>query len=300
MISRPRKCDVERLIGAIEKATVLDSVADPLAGVAARLLRGRRLKSALSGTVLGHPLHPALVLVPAGSWLAASYLDVTGGTTGRRAARHLIALGNIAALPAALSGASDWVDTTGAERRIGLVHALLNDTALLLYFGSGRARRSGNHGRGVALALAGATAVSAAGWLGGHLAYARGVGVDTTAFQVLPANWVDVAADGDARSEKPLLTYAAGVPIILLSYQGKVVAYANRCTHRGGPLHECGVAGGELRCPWHGSRFDVADGSVRTGPATRPLQRLEVRTIDTRVQVRRWAEPGSLRSNPVT
>lgn len=44
-----------------------------------------------------------------------------------------------------------------------------------------------------------------------------------------------------------------------------------RCTHAGAPLAEGNLDGKILTCPWHGSRFDVVDGSVVNGPAKKPL-----------------------------
>ena len=73
---------------------------------------------------------------------------------------------------------------------------------------------------------------------------------------------------------------------------------ANRCSHRGGPLADGDLNAGCLRCPWHGSEFDLATGRVRRGPATRPQPVYEVRVQNDDLQVRR-DEPRSLRINPV-
>ena len=77
---------------------------------------------------------------------------------------------------------------------MGLVRAACKTAALSVYFASWLSRRRGSHVAGVALAVGGGTVLAAGGWLGGHLAYALRVGVDTTAFQSLPAHWTDVAA----------------------------------------------------------------------------------------------------------
>src|SRR5688572_10743741 len=80
----------------------------------------------------GHQLHPVLTDLPIGAWVMASALDVTAGSDGAPAARRLVGLGVLAALPTAASGASDWSETYGAEKRVGLVHALSNLAATLL------------------------------------------------------------------------------------------------------------------------------------------------------------------------
>lgn len=289
---------LDKLTEPIEKAAWLDAVADRLSGALGKVLPNGPVKDAASGTAIGHPLHPVLVAVPIGSWVAASYLDLVAGKSSRAAAQKLVALGVLAAGPTMLTGASDWVDTTGAERRVGLAHAAMNSTALGLYASSWLARRRGRHGGGVALALAGSFVLGVGGWLGGHLAYALGVGVDTTAFQQAPTEWTDVAAEADV-SEEPSVVDAHGVPVLLLRRNGRILALADRCTHRGGPLHEGAVQDGCIVCPWHGSVFRLTDGSIQRGPATRSQPVFEVRVTDGRVSVRRAAEGRSLRLNPI-
>ena len=114
------------------------------------------------------------------------------------AAERLIATGLLAAVPTAASGLNDWADTTPADdsvRRVGAVHAVANVAALGLYAASLAARRSDRHGRGVALGLAGARGASVGGHLGGHLSYAKAVGVDRNAFEAGPEDWEEVYDD---------------------------------------------------------------------------------------------------------
>lgn len=288
---------LERIVQRIEGSEALDKVGSALASAIRPLIRPGVVEDTLSGAQLGHPAHPMLVTVPIGAWTAVPLLDATGAD---EAARRLTALGCIAALPTAATGASDWLSTKGAERRVGVAHALLNYTALGVELASWRARASGRRGAGVALSLVGASVLAVSGWLGGHLSYAQGVGVDTTAFEGFPTEWTDVAAETDVPGAdgSAVRLDVAGVPILLTRHEGRLTAMADRCTHRGGPLHDGTIENGCLTCPWHGSVFSLADGEVVSGPATRPQPMLEVRVRDGRVEVMR-AEERSLRTNPV-
>jgi len=279
---------LDELADRVEHASVLDGPASALAKVVDRALPRGSVRDVASGVPLGHPAHPLLVSVPIGSWTAATYLDLTRGD--RKAARRLVGLGVLAAVPAALTGSNDWLTTAKAERRIGLVHAAMNNAAVVLYSASWIARRRGRHGRGVLLSLAGLTITGASGWLGGHLSYALGIGVDTTAFQDLPSDWTDACAEADVPDSGAVQVDVGGVPVLLARDGGTVVALADRCTHRGGPLHEGEIADGCVTCPWHGTRFALRDGTVQRGPGTRPQPTLQVRLEQGRVHVRRADE----------
>lgn len=289
----------ERFARAIENASVLDRPADAGANLLNKLLKPGVVKDALSGTWLGHPAHPILVAVPIGAWVSSTVLDLVGGRSARPAARTLVGLGALAALPTAMTGASDWADTMGAERRLGFVHAMANYTALGLYAQSWRARGQGAHSRGVALSVLGSGVLGVGGWLGGHLAYARGVGVDTTAFLGAPQDWTDVAAEADLVEGEPLGVTLGALPVLLLRRGATLIALNDRCTHRGAPLHEGPIVDGCIECPWHGSRFTLTDGEVVRGPATRPQPSYEVRAESGRVLIRETQTQNSLRTNPV-
>lgn len=46
-------------------------------------------------------------------------------------------------------------------------------------------------------------------------------------------------------------------------------AFSATCTHKGCAVSE--IKDGNIICPCHNSKFDINDGSVTSGPATRPL-----------------------------
>jgi nitrite reductase/ring-hydroxylating ferredoxin subunit/uncharacterized membrane protein len=285
-----------RLIRRIEQSPTIDRIADPLARLAAPLASRPRITSALTGRWLGHSVHPMIVAVPLGSWLGATILDAT--TPGTGAARRLVGAGVIGAAPAALTGTADWLDTSGAERRVGVVHALANDAAVGLFALSWLARRRGSNTTGIVLGVFGLGAVGVAGYLGGHLAYVRGVGVNTTAFQSGPDSWQRIADLEDLSTGRPTQIDIDGLALVAVRRDDDVAVLEDRCTHRGGPLSEGEVSGACIRCPWHDSHFSLDDGSVERGPASIPQPSYRVRVVDSSVEIER-DEPGGLRVNPV-
>jgi uncharacterized membrane protein len=148
----------------------LDNAATRLAGLADRLLKGG-VKDALQGKWLGHPLHPMLTDIPIGCFTSALVLDLFGGRRARPSADGLIALGIASAVPTAAAGLADWTDLGRRGRRVGIVHAAANATGLVLYAWSLSARLRGHRIRGLMLGVAGASAMTAGGYLGGHLAF---------------------------------------------------------------------------------------------------------------------------------
>jgi nitrite reductase/ring-hydroxylating ferredoxin subunit len=279
---------LDQAIDALESADALDAPAKAIAKQARKLFPHGPVKDAVSGTWLGHALHPVLTDVVIGSFTSATLLDLLGGDDDGRAAERLIGVGLAVYGPTAASGVSDWVDSEYGDervRRVGLVHAGTNATAFTLYAASLAARRSGSRGRGKLLALAGAGVLGVGGFLGGHMSFRRGTGVNETAFDEGPGEWTAVDA-GELQDNEPKSARAGDTPVFLLRHRGHLHAMHDRCSHRG-----CSLAGGEIEgesvtCPCHGSRFSVRDGSVERGPATAPQPVFEVREGVSGVEVR--------------
>ena len=285
-LRKPLPDEVANQIAGLEP---LDTIAEPIAAKVRELLPGGPVKDALSGTWLGHAFHPIMQLAPLGTWMSAVILDLIGGEDADGAADTLIGTGLLAAVPTFVSGWSDYADSTVAServRRIGIVHALANGTGAALFAGSLLARGRGARGRGKLLALAGLGAVGAGGWLGGHLSYAEGVGVDVTAFERYPGDWTPVISEAELADGDPHRADLDGVPVVVVRSGGELYALADRCSHRGGPLSDGEVSDGCITCPWHGSRFRLADGSVERGPAAYPQPTLDVRVSGGMVEVR--------------
>jgi nitrite reductase/ring-hydroxylating ferredoxin subunit/uncharacterized membrane protein len=283
---RPRAYEATEALAGVE---ALDGPADAISGFVRKTVPGGPVKDALSGSWLGHSLHPLLTDVPIGLWTSALTLDWVGGASGEAAADRLIALGVGAALPTALSGLTDWADSTvgnEAVKRVGIVHATSNLAAAALFAGSWVARKRGARGTGKLLALAAGSALSAGGFLGGHLSYAEGIGVDQTAFQVPESDWHDAVAGTDLVDGQPQVAEVDGVPVMLLRQANEVFALSDRCAHRGGPLHEGTIEDGCVHCPLHDSVFRLRDGSLVHGPSAYPQPAWETRERAGRIEVR--------------
>lgn len=283
---------LHRLVTELASRESLDPPARKLLDVAHRAIRPGRLRDALSGTFLGHALHPLMTDVPIGTWTSAMLLDNAGGPGSERAARRLIGVGIAASLPTAVTGYVEWADSAdgrSSTRRLGLVHAAANVTALTLYSASYLARRRGGSGR--VLALAGGAALAVGGHLGGHLSYVNGEGVAVTSFEEGPSEWTATIPQSELAEGRPACVEAGGTPILLVRNGSEVRALANRCNHRGGPLHEGELGDGTVTCPWHGSVFDLADGGVVRGPASSPQPAYETRVRDGRIEVRQATDP---------
>jgi len=284
-----RKPRASELADRLAELEPLDSVAEPLAKQVRNLLPGGAVKDVLSGTFLGHALHPLLQLAPLGTWTSAVILDLIGGEDGESSADLLIGTGLLATVPTVVTGWSDYADTTVASdrvRRIGILHAAANVTGATLFGASLLARGRGARGRGKLLAMAGMGAVSAGGWLGGHLSYAEGVGVDNTVFEQYPSDWTPVIEDANLLEGQPQRIEVEGTPLLVVRDGGEVRVLADRCSHRGGPLSGGEISDGCVTCPWHGSRFRLTDGSVEQGPAAYPQPALDVRVSGGMVEVR--------------
>lgn len=281
---------LEPVLRRIESAEGLDPIAKKLGATVRNLLPRGGVKDALSGTWLGHPVHPMLTDVVIGSFTSASLLDVLAPGGGGKASERLISLGLAAYLPTGAAGANDWADTEVVDdtiRRAGFVHATGNLLAATLYIASLGSRRRGHRGRGAALGFAGLTVLMGGGYLGGHLSLSKGVGPDQTVFDPGPTDWAPAADATQLADGRPLGVVVGDTPVLLLRDGELIFAIHDRCSHRGCSLSDGTVEGVEIVCACHGSRFDLRDGALRHGPATAAQPSFQVRERDGRIEIRR-------------
>ncbi len=280
---------LEQALERLESAEALDPVAERVASAVRGVLGDPTVRSVLSGTPISHPLHPALTDVPNGMFTAAAVLDALPGRWASRASATLIMVGLLAAIPTAATGLNDWSDTHGETQRVGLVHAGANGAALLVYAWSLLDRARGHGIRARLLGWLGLGLISVSGYLGGHLTYRRGIGVDENVFAELPDGWQPTLPLDDV--PEGTLTHATvgEVGVAIFRGNGAIHAVADRCSHLGGPLHQGHVHTDgvpEVSCPWHHSTFRMDDGTVVRGPATAPQPSFDARVNNGVVEVR--------------
>nr|BBH95132.1 hypothetical protein KTA_33310 [Thermogemmatispora argillosa] len=281
--------------------SVADRFGDSLQSLARVLTGGtqkppRLLKSLLSGTPWGHPLHPAITDLPIGAWTLTVILDiiwliapVSNGWAARGALVSII-VGLIAALGALFTGLADWSDTYGAERTVGFYHGLLNTAAFLLYLISFILRLLSPTNESLVAAVLGFigfVALLVAGYLGGDMVFVKGTNVNHTAWEAAGEDFEPVLPVSNVEEGHLYRVTVAGVPVLLLRRGEQYYAISATCPHAGGPLDEGTLDGDVVECPWHGSRFCVRDGRVLTGPATVPAPRYAVRVRNGQVELRR-------------
>jgi len=273
---------LDRSVEKVERAKALDSPARLVKKVVDTALASSAVRDALHGVWLGHPLHPALVVVPLGSWTSASLLDLLPGRR-QDAARTLVGIGVASALPAAAAGWADWSDLHPQQQRVGLVHAAANVLTIGIQLASWKARRQGRHARGAAFSLAALTVGNVGAYLGGHLAYRLGAMVNHAeeAPHILPEQWTRLGRLDELPDGKPTRRTLGGVPVFVLRRDRQVDVLYDLCSHLSGPLSEGELSGAGdevcITCPWHGSTFRLLDGDVRRGPTTYPQPVLQVR-----------------------
>jgi nitrite reductase/ring-hydroxylating ferredoxin subunit/uncharacterized membrane protein len=268
------------------------------------------IRKLLQGRPLGHPLHPMIVHLPIGLWMLSFVMDVLGfvgalddDTTLVRPAFYTLLAGLAFAVLAIVTGLADYADVRKDHpaRRTATKHMLLNLAAMLAFGVSAlyRIHQSQPDWLPTALAAVGVVLVSVSGYLGGKLVYDDGLAVgrhrrrhDPHATAKIDAptedGYVDAMAAADLPHDTPMRMRMDinGNAMVIVRNGGTVYAVQEFCTHRCGPLSEGTVEGGNIRCPWHRSCFELSTGKVAEGPARIELRRFDVREEDGRIRVR--------------
>ncbi len=205
-----------------------------------------------------------------------------------RFATRALGLGILANLGSAVTGAADWQHTHEEDRRIGLVHGMLNGLATGFYIVSWLDRRRGRHGRGIATSALGYGITVSAGYLGGALVFASGIGIDRSGSGCAPRTGLRYWQWSRLKDGKPQRVEVDGLGLVVCrtGNNGDVAAFGEFCPHLAAPMSDGWVDRGRLVCPWHGSRFDICSGAGLRGPSAVPLPRYETRINDGMIELR--------------
>jgi nitrite reductase/ring-hydroxylating ferredoxin subunit len=170
---------------------------------------------------------------------------------------------------------------------------MTNTAALALFTGSLVARLRGRHGAGRALSAAALGIAGAGAYLGGHLSYRQGAGVNQAVPDLwrLPDGWRTLGEAMEFPDGTPVTRRIGDVPVLVFRRGDRFTVLLERCGHQTGPLGEgsrVDVDGQPcVVCPWHGSTFRLTDGAVVHGPAATSQPALETRLSGNRLEVRR-------------
>jgi uncharacterized membrane protein len=148
--------------------------------------------------LLGHPIHPMLIVVPLGLFIGAVVFDALylwrGNPMFAVVGYWNIAGGIIGGLLAAVFGLVDWLAIPSGTRakRIGLLHGGSNVVVVALFAFAWWTRSAGADTAPTAgvflIEVAALVLGSVAGWLGGELVDRLGVGVDNGAHLDAPSS----------------------------------------------------------------------------------------------------------------
>ncbi|MFB9237055.1 DUF2231 domain-containing protein [Plantactinospora siamensis] len=142
--------------------------------------------------VLGHPVHPMLVMFPVALFVTGVLFDLADALGGSAVLGEVaywnIVVGLVVGILAAAAGLFDLLAIPAGTRakRVGIMHALVNTGVLLLFAGVWAVRMSAAAGHSAGGGLLAIELVALAGaavgaWFGGELVDRLGVGVDPDA-----------------------------------------------------------------------------------------------------------------------
>lgn len=235
-----------------------------------------------------HPIHPMLIAFPIGLWVASLLFDLLGLALHRPAlwsAGYYTAIGGcVGAVLAAVPGVIDLfsvVPPRSSAKTRGLIHGAINTLVLVTFAGEVFYRGGAELAPDRIAVFASVIAVCLlgySGWLGGTLAYRNQIGVDHryagagTYKERTVKDWNEPVCNSAELAEgQMMLANIAGQRIVIGKCSEGIVAFADRCTHKGGSLADGTLIGCAVQCPWHGSQFNVTTGRVITGPAERGI-----------------------------
>ena len=144
----------------------------------------------------------------------------------------------------------------------------------------------------ILLEVGGFIIMLSAGWMGGTLVHRNQIGVDPR--YAFSGKWrelhpreesgkFNLGVLDDLKRDQMILVHALGKRIVVARTDAGLVAFDDRCTHKGGSLAGGAMVCGTVQCPWHGSQFDVSSGTVKAGPATEKIATYKLEIMNSTV-----------------
>jgi nitrite reductase/ring-hydroxylating ferredoxin subunit len=242
----------------------------------------RPIKDFLNGTWLGHPVHSAATDLPVGALTVSIVLELVGQHT---AADIALVVAVVSILGSIVTGLADYTDADGTARMRATVHATVMLVSQVLFVVSLLIRGGNPADRSLPtiLVLVGFATISLGAAIGGDLVFLIGTNVNRHAWRGAGAKWLalDLGDLPDIPEGGPTKVKAGANTLILVRAGDTIQALHETCAHAGGPLAQGTIVDGCIQCPWHGSRFRLADGHVARGPATYDQPAYEVRRAES-------------------
>jgi nitrite reductase/ring-hydroxylating ferredoxin subunit/uncharacterized membrane protein len=230
-----------------------------------------------------------LIVLPLGLFIGSWIFDLIGKATNNEllwaASYYCDIAGLVGGFCAAIPGVIDWatvVPPRSSGKKRGLIHASLNVLVLIAFIviavhRSATIAEPGGFELG--LMTAAIVVLGISGWLGGTLSYRNQIGVDhryANAGKLKERDlesWDRPACNQSELSEgQMMLIRVGGERVVIGRCPEGIAAFADHCTHKGGPLSDGALVGCTVQCPWHGSQFDIHTGRVIAGPAGSQIQ----------------------------
>ena len=243
----------------------------------------RPVKDFLNGTWLGHPVHAVITDVPIGALTVSIVADLIGQPV---VADVAMLLGVLAMVGSAVTGVADYADVDGTARNRATVHSVLMTSSLVLYALSLVIRSGQPADRIVPIVLAGDRLPGPRPRRGDR----RGPRLpDRDPGQ--PARLARCGREMDRRRPRRPRRHPAGRArrssrSASTSWPSSARASGSWPSTRRAPTPaarwpRAAVVGGAIECPWHGSRFQLADGHVVRGPAVYDQPAYDVRPAES-------------------
>jgi len=252
--------------------------------------------------IASHPIHPMLVALPVGLFIASFIFDLFSRAAAKpmlaAAGWYCIIAGLIGGAAAAVAGVIDLfgaVPPESSARQRGYLHGGLNVLLMALFIAVAWYRGSSTaavDGISLTASAAGVVVLGISGWLGGTLVYRNQIGVDHryagagTWKQRTLESWQRPACNQSELGEgQMMLVTMGGERVVIGRCAEGIAAFSDHCTHKGGSLADGALVGCTVQCPWHGSQFDINSGRVVAGPAQKKIDTFDVEVRSGEVYV---------------